>query len=142
MKSIDTYQSDFSQNIKDLLLYRKIVKAEKIDEQTAKIILDNNIELLFQGNEGCGGCGNGWFYIAEFINHIPDNAITNVEFLEEGDDYEGEIFNINIFYEDEKLNLISYEGYDNGYYGTGFCVGVKLLENTQEAKKEKYIERM
>ena len=136
MESIWTDESDFSKNIKDLLLYRKIVKAEKIDDQTAKIILDNNIELLFQGNEGCGGCGNGWFYIEEFINHIPDNAITNVEFLEEGDDYEGEIFNINIFYEDEKLNLISYEGYDNGYYGTGFCVGVKLLENTQEARKK------
>ncbi|GEM_PF-1009566 len=131
MKAISTDDIDFLVNIKNLLLYRKIVKAEKLDERTARIILDNNIELLFEGNEGCGGCGNGWFDIKKFIDHIPDNAITNVEFLEEGDYHETETFTINIFYEEEKLNLISYDGYDNGYYGTGFCVGVKLLEPKQ-----------
>ena len=67
----------FESEVKKLLLFRTIVKVEMQDSQTGVLTLDNGTKLLVQGNEGCGGCGNGWFYLDE-LNGC-DNAITNVE---------------------------------------------------------------
>jgi CubicO group peptidase (beta-lactamase class C family) len=58
-------EAGFEQEVKNLLLYRKIVKAEKTDDQKAVLTLDDGTELILEGNEGCGGCGYGWFYVDE-----------------------------------------------------------------------------
>ena len=119
---------NFEEQMKQLLLYRKIVKVEEIDDQTALITLDNGTKIKTVGNDGCAGCGNGWYYLKELNN--CDNVVTNVEcVIEESDKYsEGEIYKIFVYAEDNKINLLSYEGRDNGYYGTGYDVYVEFVE--------------
>ena len=46
---------DFEEKVEDLLLYRRIIYITKVDEQTAILTLDNGVELITIGNEGCGG---------------------------------------------------------------------------------------
>lgn len=120
----------FEKSIKKLLLYRKIIKAEKVDEQTGVLTLDNGTKLIVEGNEGCGGCGNGWFYLDE-LNEC-DNAITNVkcEIEESGEDY---VYNIFVFAEDKQINCVQYSGYDNGYYGVGYDLFVRVAEKERES---------
>ena len=48
----------FEESVKELLLFRKIVKAEKLNEQDGILTLDNGTQLIVQGNCGCGGCNN------------------------------------------------------------------------------------
>lgn len=116
---------DFNEKMKEILLYRKIVKAELIDDQTATLTLDNVVKITTVGNEGCGGCCGGWFYLNK-LNDC-DNAITNVECVcnEEGgnDDY---VYQIFVFTTDDKIECVQYSGCDNGYYGTGFEVYVEV----------------
>lgn len=119
---------EFREEIKGLLLFRKIIKAESLDEQTAKLTLDNGVEIITVGNEGCGGCGNGWFYLDE-LNKC-ENAITNIEYCID-EDYEDVVYKLFVFAEDKKINCLQYSGYDNGYYGTGFDVYVKVANNEQ-----------
>lgn len=118
---------EFRKAIKDLLMFRKIIKTESCDEQTAKLTLDNGMEIITVGNEGCGGCGNGWFYLDE-LNKC-ENAITNVECCIEGDGYDDIVYKLFVFAEDKKINCLQYSGYDNGYYGTGFDLYVKVANN-------------
>ncbi len=113
----------FEQEVKSLLLFRKIVKAEKKDDQTGVLTLDNGTELIVEGNEGCGGCGNGWFYL-EKLNDC-DNAITNVKCMVEGD-ADDLTYLIFVFAENKQIECVRYEGYDNGYYGTGYDLYVKV----------------
>ena len=130
LKELHTHSDDlnFEEQMKQLLLYRKIVKVEEIDDQTALITLDNGTKINTVGNEGCGGCGNGWYYLKE-LNEC-DNVITNVECVIEQSEryYEDEIYKIFVYAEDNKINLLSYEGGDNGYYGTGYDVYVEFVE--------------
>jgi hypothetical protein len=113
----------FEGEVKNLLLFRRIVKAEAIDDQTGVLTLDNGTELVVEGNEGCGGCGNGWFYL-EKLNDC-DNAITNVKCMVEGDD-DDLAYHIFVFAENKQIECVRYEGYDNGYYGTGYNLYVKV----------------
>lgn len=122
MKNLYYNIPDDEEEIKNLLLFRKIVSVEQYGEQQAEIILDNGVKLMTYGNEGCGGCGNGWFYLTE-LNGC-DNAITSVELVEEYSD--NLTFKIYIYSEDKKTTLLSYEGYDNGYYGIGYSVEVQI----------------
>ena len=118
---------DEEQEIRELLMYRKIVK---VDDDT--LYLDNGVELQVLPNEGCGGCGNGWYSIEE-LNGC-DNAITNVEFECErlnpddrwSDEYSYKIF---VYAEDTKIKIVQVDGDDgNGYYGTGYSIRVKFPE--------------
>ena len=127
-------EMDMLEDLKKELLFHKITKAEKTGEQSAIIELDNGRRLDFHGNVGCGNCYNGWFFLEKFIDHIPDNAITNVthqiEYTrdEEYGTQDVETFVVNIFFEEEKMNLVTYEGTDNGYYGTGFSICVSIID--------------
>lgn len=121
---------DFEVQVKNLLLYRKIIKVEKLDDQNGILTLDNSTQLVVQGNVGCGGCGNGWYYLDE-LNGC-DNAITNVECsnLNEA------IYNIFIYAEDKRINCVQYSGDDNGYYGTGYYLYVKIPNSDGDSKNE------
>lgn len=111
------------QKIKELLLYRKIVKAE---DRT--LFLDNGIELEIEGNEGCGGCSAGWYGVTEL--NTCENAITNVEFIEDGDtkdDYDETSYKIFVLAADERIKILQVDGDDgNGYYGTGYTIHVTV----------------
>lgn len=107
--------------LKNLLLFRKVVKVEEIDDMTAEITLDNGVVLHTQGNEGCGGCGNGWYYL-DALNTC-DNAITDVEVRVDAAETE---FSIFVFADNQEVNLVTYTGDDNGFYGTGFYLTAYL----------------
>ena len=121
MKNIIKHYEE--QAIKKLLLYRKVVKAT---DDT--LYLDNGTELLIEGNEGCGGCGAGWYSVTEL--NTCDNVITNVEFDEESLDQDDEYsYKIFVYAENEKIKLVQVDGDDgNGYYGTGYTIRVKVKE--------------
>lgn len=114
---------DEQETIKELLLYRKIVR---VDDNT--LYLDNGVELEVVPNEGCGGCSAGWYDITEL--NTCDNAITNVEFTCEpmSDDRWNEEFSYKIFVfaENQKIKILQVDGSDgNGYYGTGYTIKVR-----------------
>lgn len=116
---------NFEEKIKELLLYRKIVKCEKLNDQEGILTLDNGTELIVKGNEGCGGCANGWYYLDE-INEC-ENAITNVECGLDGNDEDG-VYHIFVFADNKKINCVQYSGGDNGWYGTGYSLYVTTKE--------------
>ena len=117
--------ANFVEKVKELLLHRKIIEIKKMDDQTGILILDNGVELIAEGNEGCGGCGNGWYYLDE-LNGC-DNAITNVECVCESDGYD-DVYHIFVFADNKKINCIQYSGGDNGYYGTGYDLCVRVTQ--------------
>lgn len=116
--------NNFEEKVKELILYRRIVSVNKIDSQTAEITLDNNVVLKAVGNIGCGGCENGWFY----LNALNDcnNVITNVESVIEESDNDHFIFHLFVYAEDTKINAVTFSGCDNGYYGIGYHLYVKI----------------
>lgn len=108
------------------LIGHKVIKVEQVDSYRARLYLDNGIVLKTTGNEGCGGCSAGHFMI-EALNKC-DNVITNVVFTTECEaemSYGTEYFTIFVFAEDERIKLVEYSGWDNGYYGRGFYVDVE-----------------
>lgn len=117
---------DFEAQVKNLLLYRKIIKVEKLSDQNGVLTLDNGTQLMVYGNQGCGGCGNGWYYLEE-LNGC-DNAITNVKCEVTTGDYCEDVYNIFVYAEDKQINCVQYAGGDNGYYGTGYNLVVKIQE--------------
>lgn len=131
MKKLIGHSDDieFEKDVEKLLLFRKIVKVEQIGDQTGVLTLDNGIRLIVEGNEGCGGCGNGWFYLDE-LNGC-DNAITDVEcVVTNGGEYEDDlVYHIFVFAADERKHCLTYSGYDNGYYGTGYHLYVEISED-------------
>lgn len=132
MRKHFTHSDDYNFNdkMKELLLGRKVVRVEKLDDQSAEITLDNGIVIETVGNEGCGGCSNGWYYLEE-LNDC-NNAITSVECVTDSGEYDDDTYHIYVFAEDKKINLVQYEGGDNGYYGTGYDVFVKGVKECEQ----------
>lgn len=107
--------------IEELLLGHKVT----VDDYD-NLVLDNGVVLQINPNIGCGGCESGNYYL-EHIASV-NNAITNVEFVEEFED--------NCYYEHYKIfviadgmttELLDVYGTDgNGYYGTGYTIDVYL----------------
>lgn len=112
--------NDFKNFVREQLMFRKVIEVRQKDDQTAELVLDNGVVLVAEGNEGCGGCGNGWYYLTTL--NTCDNAITNVEFVESGE----EVFSIFVYSADNRINLLTYEGCDNGYYGVGYTIHAKI----------------
>lgn len=111
----------FPEYVKEQLLFHKVISAKALNDQNAELVLDNGTILEVYGNEGCGGCANGWYYLT--VLNKCDNAITNVEVVEN----EAEtVFSIFVYADDTRINLVTYEGEDNGYYGVGYYLQVKV----------------
>lgn len=118
--------TDFQDQVKTLLFYHKVVKAEIIGAQQGLLTLDNGVQLYVEGNEGCGGCTAGWFYL-DALNGC-DNIITNVECVSNSDS-DSWTYHIYVYAEDKKINLVEFSGYDNGYYGTGYNLYVRIADS-------------
>lgn len=112
--------NDFKSFVREQLMFHRVIEVRQTNDQTAELVLDNGVVLVAEGNEGCGGCGNGWYYLSEL--NTCDNAITNVEFIESDE----EVFSIFVYSADNRINLLTYEGYDNGYYGVGYTIHAKI----------------
>lgn len=115
-----------TEQIKELLLFRKITKVKGFT-----FYLDNGVTLEVLPNEGCGGCGNGWYDVDE-INGC-DNAITNVEVVSNGDET---CFNIFVYAEEKRIKILEVTGDDNGYYGTGYRLQVRIPRELDLEKEE------
>lgn len=108
--------------LKKVLLYRKIVEVS-FNEYQGYMILDDGTKLRLVANEGCGGCGNGWYYLTE-LNKC-DNAITDVSIEYDTHNYD-EVIKVFVIAEDRRIQIVNVEGDEgNGYYGRGFEVWVE-----------------
>lgn len=107
--------------IEELLLGHKIT----VDDYD-NLVLDNGIMLQINPNIGCGGCESGNYYL-EHIASV-NNAITNVEFVEEfEDDCYYEHYKIFVIADGMTTELLDVYGTDgNGYYGTGYTIDVYI----------------
>lgn len=114
--------AEFDDFVRKQLMFRKVVKVREVDDQTAELTLDNGVVLVAKGNEGCGGCANGWYYLTAL--NTCDNVITNVEILEENE----AVYSIFVYSADNRINLLTYKGEDNGYYGVGYTLHVKMKD--------------
>lgn len=86
-------------------------------------ILDDGSKLTVVPNEGCGGCGEGWYEISSIASF--DHVITGVKV--DADRYETH-FNLIFYSVGIQGKGLEVTGGDNGYYGTGFSVRVSLGE--------------
>lgn len=107
--------------IEELLLGHKIL----VDESD-NLILDNGVVLQINPNIGCGGCESGNYYL-QHISSV-NNAITNVEFVEDyDDDYHYQHYRIFVIADGMTTELLDVYGTDgNGYYGTGYTIDVYI----------------
>lgn len=111
------------EEIKKLLLYKKIVEVHIIGERSGIMKLDDGTVLEIVANAGCGGCSNGWYYLDE-LNKC-ENAITNVELVYDQEGYD-EVIQIFVYAEDTRIKAIDVYGDEgNGYYGRGFNISVE-----------------
>lgn len=114
--------------IEELLLGHKVT----VDDYD-NLVLDNGVVLQINPNIGCGGCESGNYYL-EHISSV-NNAITNVEFVNEHEDSEYDDFDAE-YYQHYKIfviangmttELLDVYGTDgNGYYGTGYTIDVYI----------------
>lgn len=115
------------EDLKELLIGRKIVEVDDDDEA---LILDNGVRLYPVGNEGCGGCAAGRWWIEHLAPY--DHAITGVKITEEDftEDYNADcdhIVRVFVWAESEvkAAEIITAKGYeDNGFYGQGYEIYV------------------
>lgn len=122
--------SNFESRMKSMLVGRKITGVKKIGEQTAVLMLDNDTELVAIGNDGCGGCSNGWYYLNE-LNGC-DNVITNVECCVERGEYDDDVYHLFVFADNRKINCLQFSGHDNGYYGSGYDLYVMIPDEEEK----------
>lgn len=107
--------------IEELLLGHKVT----VDD-CDNLVLDNGVVLKIYPNIGCYGCESGNYYL-QHISSV-NNAITNVEFVEEfEDDCYYEHYKIFVIADGMTTELLDVYGTDgNGYYGTGYTIDVYM----------------
>ena len=114
------------EELKKLLIGHTI---KKVKNNTLQ--LDNGIELIFYGNEGCGGCGAGWYDITE-LNEV-NNIITDVEFIDTKKEWDEHCYQIFVYAENKETKLLQCDGDDgNGWYGTGYHIDIILKGSDKE----------
>ena len=128
----------------DFLIGKSIIKVEKkllkndedYDDKVDGYVLtckDGTI-IEIATNEGCGGCSNGWSSFEDLKKlEENNNVITNIEVKYTEDGWEDDEFTMFVYYEDNTINqLKGDDGYGNGYYGGGFYITIKNVENKGE----------
>ena len=123
MFNYDQVDGEDIDEVKKLLLYRKIVEARKIGSKTGELVLDNGTVLFVAANDPCAEhCDCGYWYL-EALNTC-DNVITNVDIVYDTLDGDEDI-QIFVFAEDTRIKAIEVSGDEgNGYYGRGFTITV------------------
>jgi len=116
-----------------VLLGHRIVSVEQYNDESATLTLEDGTKFRVRGNEGCGGCSNGYYY----VSHIAtvDNVITAVRcdtepVIPDADHWYEEAYTYRVFVltGNQEVNVLTVEGDDgNGYYGTGYYL--EILED-------------
>lgn len=126
---IHSDDGNFEARMKEQLFGRRIVKVQDDGDRECYLYLDNGRRLKLVGNDGCGGCGNGWYYVDKVMDVIDldDNAITNVQLQVDYDnDRYCDVYRLFVITANKQIEAASFSGSDNGYYGTGFGVYVEI----------------
>lgn len=119
----------------NFLIGKSIIKVKqengKCGRDIFKLICDDDTIIEIETNDGCGGCCNGWSSFDDLKkleqNH---NTITNVVCKYDGNScIENDKFKLFIYYQDDVLTLNGNDGYGNGYYGGGFYVTIKNIND-------------
>lgn len=121
MRKDKTLCEQNEKEIEELLLGHKVT----VDDYD-NLVLDNGVVLQINPNIGCCGCESGNYYL-QHISSV-NNAITNVEFVEEfEDDCYYEHYRIFVIADGMTTELLDVYGTDgNGYYGTGYTIDVYI----------------
>lgn len=121
MRKDKTLCEQNEKEIEELLLGHKVT----VDDYD-NLVLDNGVVLQINPNIGCYGCESGNYYL-QHISSV-NNAITNVEFVEEfEDDCYYEHYRIFVITDGMTTELLDVYGTDgNGYYGTGYTIDVYI----------------
>ena len=121
MRKDKTLCEQNEKEIEELLLGHKVT----VDDYD-NLVLDNGVVLQINPNIGCYGCESGNYYL-QHISSV-NNAITNVEFVEEfEDDCYYEHYRIFVIADGMTTELLDVYGTDgNGYYGTGYTIDVYM----------------
>ena len=91
--------------------------------------LSNGLELHFNSNEGCGGCGNGWYTSDGIIDTRENgNIITRVE-VKDPKYAECGTYSVFIYSNDKRIIQADFSGSDNGYYGVGIWAELVMPED-------------
>ena len=120
------------------LVGRRIDSIYESDMPMVGVGLDDGTTIIVAGTEGCGGCANGYLCPAftGSLRQIVGGIIMNAT-IEDHEDRYGDRVNATLFVwvEDKKMPLLDMEGYDNGYYGLGYAIG--LLEAGEPVTRRK-----
>jgi hypothetical protein len=120
-----TIWHDDKESIVNLFVGKSVVKTVlNKDGWGGTATLSDGTVLKIEGNSGCGGCMEGNYFITE-LNEC-ENIITNVELV--GHDGYSERYEIFVYADNRKINLLTVEGSDNGYYGYGYWINVRKAE--------------
>lgn len=135
---------EITPDMRESIIGKSIIKIKTLNETEEGhlysqliLVLNDGTELIIDSNQGCGGCYNGWFEydINKVITlGLEGNVITNVnvncDVTDDGNDASG-TFTVQIFSIDKRYD-IDFNGQDNGYYGIGISLEVKMLDSLEE----------
>lgn len=109
-------------------LYTQLLRGRyvtSIDDGT--ITLDDGTELYIHGNEGCGGCESGWYWLEKVYKQGSRQARIMSAYVAYGEDDEDapSVYTLFVMVDGNptQLPLATVRGDNgNGYYGTGFTL--------------------
>lgn len=109
-------------------LYTKLLRGRYVTSIDDGIItLDNGTELYIHGNDGCGGCESGWYWLEQVYKQGSRRARIMSAYVgyDEDDKEAPSVYTIFVMVDGNptQLPLATVRGSDgNGYYGTGFTL--------------------
>lgn len=122
---MDTQEITLNQSSDDGL-YTKLLRGRYVTSiDNGTITLDDGTELHIHGNEGCGGCGNGWYWLEQVYKQGSRRARIMSAYVAYGEDDEDapSVYTLFVMVDGNptQLPLATVRGDNgNGYYGTGF----------------------
>lgn len=112
----------------DAGLYTQLLRGRYVTSVEGSVItLDDGTELYIYGNEGCGGCSSGWYWLEETFKQGSRRARIMSAYVDydEDDKEPPSVYTIFVMVDGNptQLPLATVRGNDgNGYYGTGFTL--------------------
>lgn len=124
---MDTQEIVLTHNSDDGL-YTRLLRGRYVTSINDGIItLDDGTELYIHGNEGCGGCESGWYWLEKVYKQGSQRARIMSAYVAYGEDDEDapSVYTLFVMVDGNptQLPLATVRGDNgNGYYGTGFTL--------------------
>ena len=124
---MDTQEIVLTHNSDDGL-YTRLLRGRYVTSINDGIItLDDGTELYIHGNEGCGGCESGWYWLENVYKQGSRRARIMSAYVAYGEDDEDapSVYTLFVMVDGNptQLPLATVRGDNgNGYYGTGFTL--------------------